>query len=165
MPDNEIIKEVRGTITKVCNYSNVPQIIIQPDDKTEGTITEAGEGRDYSQFSVGQRVVHVVVMPGIYDELSYDQVMQPVKTINETVNETVKEVRGTITKVCNYPNVPQIIIQPDDKTEGTITEAVEGRDYSQFSVGQRIVYLKMSGLSLTCDELSYDQLMQSAKTK
>ena len=163
MTDNEIIKEVRGTITKVCN-SDVPQIIIQPDDITKGTITEAFEGRDYSQFSVGQRVVHVVLMPGTYDELSYDQVMQPAKTINETVNETVKEMRGTITKVCSYPDVPQIIIQ-FDKPEGTITEAFEGRDYSQFSVGQRVVRVEMPGLCLTCDELSYDQVMQSAKTR
>ena len=80
-------------------------------------------------------------------------------------NEMIKEVRGTITKVCNYPDVPQIIIQPDDKTEGTITKAVKGRDYSQFSVGQRVVCVEKSGLCLTCDELSYDQVMQSAKTR
>jgi hypothetical protein len=78
-------------------------------------------------------------------------------------NEIIKEVRGTITEVCNYPDVPQIIIQPDDKKEGTITESNKGRDYSQFSVGQRVV--QMPGLSLTCDELSYDQVMQSAKTR
>ena len=68
MNDRIVLNEVRGTIIKVYEYSVVngknttsmeKGIIIQPDDSKEGTISEAYIGRDYSQFSVGQRVVHV----------------------------------------------------------------------------------------------------------
>ena len=110
------------------------------------------------------------------------------------------EVRGTITKVYEYPvsngktitsMEKGIIIQPDDETKGTISEAFIGRDYSQFSVGQRVVHVsytwkrpaneddrvKYSHYGMKCpdevdefeyvtyDELSYDQKMQSAKTR
>ena len=95
MTDKTVLDEVRGTITKVCefpvsngdNITSMQQgIIIQPDDETKGTISEAFIGRDYSQFSVGQRVVHVSYAKGdrfeyvTYDELSYDQKMQSAKT-------------------------------------------------------------------------------------
>ena len=68
MTDKKVLDEVRGTIIKVYEYpvlndgtitSMEKGIIIQPDDETKGTISEAFIGRDYSQFSVGQRVVHV----------------------------------------------------------------------------------------------------------
>lgn len=116
MTDKTVLDEVRGTITKVYEYpvsnmygteiSRKKGIIIKPDDETKGTISEVG--RDYSQFSVGQRVVHVsytwkrpatkddrvkysqygMKCPGevdefehvTYDELSYDQKMQSAKT-------------------------------------------------------------------------------------
>ena len=118
MTDKTVLDEVRGTITKVHEYpvlnmygteiSREKGIIIKPDDETKGTISEAFIGRDYSQFSVGQRVVHVsytwkrpateddrveysdddMECPDevdeyehvTYDELSYDQKMQSGKT-------------------------------------------------------------------------------------
>ena len=81
--------------------------------------------------------------------------------------------------------------EPDDETKGTISEAFIGRDYSQFSVGQRVVHVsytwkrpaneydrvKYSDYGMECpdevdefeyvtyDELSYNQKMQSAKTR
>ena len=114
MTDKTVLDEVRGTITKVHEYpvlnmygteiSREKGIIIKPDDETKGTISEAFIGRDYSQFSVGQRVVHVsytwkrpateddrvkyshygMECPNevdahefvIYDELAYNQKMQ-----------------------------------------------------------------------------------------
>ena len=117
MTDKTVLDEVRGTITKVYEYpvsngktgtSMEKGIIIQPDDEKKGTISEAFIGKDYSQFSVGQRVVHVsytwkrpateddrvkysdddMECPDevdefecvTYDELSYDQKMQSAKT-------------------------------------------------------------------------------------
>ena len=118
-----------------------------------------------------------------------------------TDKTVLDEVRGTITKVYEYPvsnmhgneisREKGIIIKPDDETKGTISEAFIGRDYSQFSVGQRVVYVsytwkrpatpddrvKYSHYGMECpdevdefeyvtyDELSYDQKMQSAKTR
>ena len=111
------------------------------------------------------------------------------------------KVRGTITKVYEYPVLNMygtessrekgIIIQPDDETKGIISEAFIGRDYSQLSVGQRVVHVSYTWKRpateddrvmylrfdmecpdevdefeyVTYDELSYDQKMQSAKTK
>ena len=117
-----------------------------------------------------------------------------------TDKTVLDEVRGTITKVYEYPAPNSrtitsmekgIVIQPDDKTKGTILDAFIGRDYSQFSVGQRVVYVSYTwkrpatkddrvtyshyGMEcpdevdefeyVTYDELSYDQKMQSAKTR
>lgn len=62
------LDEVHGTITDVYNYSvsnggtttaMKNGITIQPDDPERGKISEAFAGVDYSQFSVGQRVVNV----------------------------------------------------------------------------------------------------------
>ncbi len=56
MSEKEILKKVPGTIINVYERG----IIIQPDNPNlEGRISEAFSGRDYSQFKVGQRVVHV----------------------------------------------------------------------------------------------------------
>ena len=70
MTDKIVLETVHGTIIEVfeCPFYNKngvevrkeKGIIIKPDDKTMPIITEAFIGRDYSQFSVGQRVVHVL---------------------------------------------------------------------------------------------------------
>ena len=65
MTNKTILEEIHGTIIKVyeiptSNGSIEKGIIIQPDDSSEGMISEAIKGRDYSQFSVGQRVVYVI---------------------------------------------------------------------------------------------------------
>ena len=70
-------------------------------------------------------------------------VSQGVAMTNKTVME---EGYCTIIDIFEYPvtydNISSIekgiIIQPDDSKEGTITDAHE-RDFSQFSVGQRVV--------------------------
>ena len=116
MTDKTVKNEIRGTVVKIFEYpvsrdkdivSIEKGIIIQPDDKEIGAITEAFKGVDYSQFSVGQRVVIVtytwkrpateidkrdydregMICPKeiedfedvIYDELSYYKETQSVK--------------------------------------------------------------------------------------
>lgn len=68
MTNKTILEEIRGTIIKVYEYpvsngetitSIEEGIVILPDDSSKGMISEAIKGRDYSQFSVGQRVVNV----------------------------------------------------------------------------------------------------------
>ena len=48
-----VIEEVAGTIVDVFEKG----IIIQPDDENKGNISEAFDGRDYSKFQIGQRVL------------------------------------------------------------------------------------------------------------
>lgn len=63
----EIIAEQRGYIKDIYEYpvcegavsSTEKGIIIQPDNPREGDISECFAGRDYTQFHIGQRVVHV----------------------------------------------------------------------------------------------------------
>lgn len=116
--------------------------------------------------------------------------------------KVLREVRGTIINIYDYPVIEAltgkvlsrekvIVIESDDKENGTITESFVGRDYSHFSVGQRIVHVTYTwkgqptageryeyisnGLTcpnevdkfeyITYDELTYDQQKQSSKTR
>lgn len=165
------LNEERGTIIDVYKHPvtsdgkyvrNETGIIIQPDDK-EYTISETGENRDYSQFVVGQRVVHVSTEDdsATFDELAYDQGLVDIVE------------RGTIIDVSKYPvmrdgkvirNDAGIVIQPDDK-KYTISTMISDEEYSQFVVGQRVAYVTLPYIyyHATYDEYTYDQERQSTK--
>lgn len=115
-------------------------------------------------------------------------------------NKTIlEEVRGTITNVYSYPVTKEeneiltpkgIVIEPDEPEHGTICESFIGRDYSKYSVGQRVVHVKYKYKrpatpedrrryasirkscpdmvedfeNITYDEYEYDQMKESVKT-
>ena len=60
MTDKTVLEEVHGTIIGMYECPTTEkQICIQPDDETRGEILTDVTEEEFSQFSVGQRVVNV----------------------------------------------------------------------------------------------------------